>query len=181
MLIRSIDIASLGACLVLATAIFASGPAPAAAAKYELVAADTKMEDGHKLTRVRRLADGTLGGYIESENNLSQQGSSFLDEQSRAYGQAQILDDAQLHGLARGSAKLSGRGAVYGAIYGDAQVKDDAAVYGQVYGNAVVEGSAIVHGHVYGNARVKDHAQVYGNVFGDAVVGGSDTIYGNRN
>ena len=180
MAIRSIDLAYWSATLLLAASFLASVEAAAAAAKYELVASDTKVEDGRKLTRVRLVSKGTLGGYIESQDNLSQSGSCFLDDQSRAYGQARITDDAQLHGLAKDSARLSGRGQVYGAIYGHGQVKDDAVVYGQVYDNAVVEGSASVHGQVFGNAKVEGHAQVYGTVSGSVVISGSETLYGNR-
>ena len=149
--------------------------------KYEFVSSDTKVEDGHKLTRIRRVSDGVLGGYVESENNLSQAGASFLDDQSRAYGQARIEGDAQLHGLARDSAQLSGRAAVYGAIYGRAHVKDNAVLYGQAYDDSTIEGSAVVHGQVFGNATVGGRAQIFGRVFGNANVGDDETIYGDRN
>jgi hypothetical protein len=178
--IRSIDLACWSASFLLATSLLSSVAAYAVPAKYELVTSDTKVEDGHKLTRVRRLSDGALGGYIESENNLSQSGASFLDEHSRAYGQARILDDAQLHGLARDSGRLSGRAALYGAISDNGQVKDDAVVHGKVYGNAVVEGHAVVNGQAYGNAKVEGQAQVYGTVSGNAVVSGDEAVYGDR-
>ena len=180
MAIRSIDLAYWSATLLLAATLFASVEASAAAGRYELVTSDTKVEDGHKLTRVRLVSNGTLGGYIESEANLSQAGSCFLDDQSRAYGKARITDDAQLHGLAKDSARLSGRGKVFGAIYGNGQVKDDAVVNGQVYDNGIVKGSATVHGQVFGNAKVEDHAQVYGTVSGNVVISGAETIYGTR-
>lgn len=180
MAIRFLDLACWSATLVLAASLFASIEASAAPARYELVTSDTKVEDGHKLTRVRLISGGALGGYIESEANLSQSGSCFLDDKSRAYGKARITDDAQLHGLAKDSARLSGRGQVFGAIYGNGQVKDDAVVYGQVHDNGVVEGSASVHGQVFGNAKVEGQAQVYGTISGNVVISGSETIYGNR-
>ncbi len=101
MAIGSIKIVSWAALLLLAASVSASAAAAAVPHKYEFVTSDTKVEDGHKLTRVRLISGGALGGYIESESNLSQAGSCFLDEQSRAYGDARITDDAQLHGLAR--------------------------------------------------------------------------------
>lgn len=178
MAIKSVDPTTIAALLILAAAVVAPAVANAAPRKYEFVPSDTRVEDGHKLTRVRLVAGGKLGGYIESEDNLSQSGACFLDDQSRAYGGARIVDDAQLHGLARDSAVLSGRAQLYGSILGHARVGDDAIVHGQVRDNAVVSGEARVNGQVLDNARVQGHAQVYGMASGDAVVDGDDTVYG---
>jgi hypothetical protein len=180
MLFRSCEPAGLTLALFIAMSEVTSQGANISSRKYELLTSDTKIEDGHKLIRVRRISDGVLGGYIESEKNLSQAGTSFLDDQSRAYGQARIEDDAQLHGLARDSAQLSGRASVYGAIYGRAKVKDNAVVYGQAYDDSTIEGSAVIHGQVFGSATVAGRAQVYGRVFGKANVGDDETIYGDR-
>ena len=87
--------------------------------KYELT--DNK-ENG--LTQIRALKDfgsvkaGDLGGWIESEKNLSQEGYCWV------YGNARVFGDAW--------------------VYGDAWVSGDA----QVYGNAGVYGNAEVYGNV---------------------------------
>ena len=87
---------------------------------------------------------GDLGGYIESEENLSQYDNAWV------YGDAQVLGNAQVFDNAR--------------VYGNACVFDNA----RVYGNACVFDNA----EVYGNALVYDNAQVLGNarVFGDAQI-----------
>ena len=87
---------------------------------------------------------GDLGGYIESEENLSQYDNAWV------YGDAQVLGNAQVFDNAR--------------VYGNACVFDNA----RVYGNACVFDKA----EVYGNALVYDNAQVLGNarVFGDAQI-----------
>ena len=87
---------------------------------------------------------GDLGGYIESEENLSQYDNAWV------YGDAQVLGNAQVFDNAR--------------VYGNACVFDNA----RVYGNACVFGNA----EVYGNALVYDNACVFGNarVFGDAQI-----------
>ena len=87
---------------------------------------------------------GDLGGYIESEENLSQYDIAWV------YGDAQVLGNAQVFDNAR--------------VYGNACVFDNA----RVYGNACVFDKA----EVYGNALVYDNAQVLGNarVFGDAQI-----------
>ena len=83
--------------------------------KYELLKDDTKEISGHTLYRIKALRDfgdvtkGDLGGYIESENNLSHYDNAWV------YGNAMVFDDAWVYGNAR--------------VYGDARV----------YGNAVIK------------------------------------------
>ena len=69
---------------------------------------------------------GDLGGYIESEKNLSQYDNAWV------YGNAQVCDNAQVYDNAQ--------------VSGDAQVYDNARVSGDawVYGNARVSGDAEV-------------------------------------
>ena len=57
--------------------------------KYKLLKKNFIEVDGRKLYRVKRLSDGLIGGYIESEKNLSHEGSCF------------VYDDAKVHGNAR--------------------------------------------------------------------------------
>jgi hypothetical protein len=148
--------------------------------KYELIMSDVIHVDGHTLHRIKRLQDGVLGGYIESEGNLSQTGTCFLDKKSRAYGQAVITQDAQLHGSARDSASISGQAEVYGEAFGTSRVSGNAKIYGRVYDAAQVDGWAVVHGDVYENGHVTDHAQVFGNVYGHATVGDHEVVFGDR-
>ena len=125
--------------------------------KYELIKTDTICAYGRTLFRVRYLCDienivaaGDIGGYIEGEYNLSQQGNSVVLGDAEVYGNAKVCGDAK--------------------VYGNAEVCGDA----EVYGNAEVCGDAMVFGNaeVYGNAKVCGDAEVYGNaeVCGDAKV-----------
>ena len=103
---------------------------------------------------------GDLGGYVESESNLSDN--------------AWVYDNAQVSGYARVSdnAHVSNNAQVFGnaLVYGNAYVSDYASIYGdaQVYGNALVYSNA----YVYGYAKVSNNAQVsgYARVFGNAHV-----------
>ena len=91
--------------------------------KYEFVEGDTIQHNGRTLRRIRAIvaiglsvASGELGGYIESEANLSQvYGNAWVSGDARVYGNAWVYGDAQ--------------------VYGDAWVSGDA----QVSGNAQVE------------------------------------------
>ena len=123
---------------------------------------------GHTLFRIectqdfKEIKDGTLGGYIEKEENLD--GDAWVSDDAQVYGNARVSDDAQVCGNAQ--------------VYGNARVYDDAQVYGdaRVSGNAWVSGNALV----YGNARVSGDAQVYGDtlVYGNALVSGDARVYG---
>ena len=117
--------------------------------KYELTT-DTKIVSGKKLFRIKALISfgdvkaGELGGYIESENNLSHDntawvyGNALVYDNARVYGDARVYDNAQAYDNARvcGNAR----------VYGDAQVCDNACVYdnARVYCNARVCGDAQV-------------------------------------
>ena len=107
---------------------------------------------------------GDLGGYIESEENLSQYDNAWV------YGDAQVFDNARVYGNA--------------LVHGNAWVCDNAKVCdnAQVYGNAWVCDNAKVcdNARVYNDAQVFDNARVYGNalVYNDAYVFGNAQVYG---
>ena len=105
--------------------------------KYELT--EEKREwCGRTLHRIRALRDfqdvkaGELGGWVESEKNLAQEGDAWV------YGNAWVSGNARVYGDAR----VSGNARVYGnaQVYGDARVSSYARVYGdaRVYGNASI-------------------------------------------
>ena len=67
--------------------------------KYELT--DETMEwEGHTLHRIKALRDfngvkaGDLGGWVESEDNLSQYEKCWLCDNARVYGNARVCDNA---------------------------------------------------------------------------------------
>ena len=111
---------------------------------------------------------GTLGGFVESEYNLSHEGNCWINnnaivcDKATVYGNAKVCDNVMVYDY---------------AIVGDyAQVYD----YTQVCGHAIVCNKAFIHDNakVYNNARVYENAKVYGNaeicgyaqVYGDAQV-----------
>ena len=145
--------------------------------KYELTT-ETMEFCGRTLTRIRALINidrfnvkaGDLGGWIESEKNLSNELDAWV------YGDAKVYGDASVYG----NALVSGNAMVFGnaRVYGDARVYCDASVHGDasVYGDALVYDDALV----YGDARVYGNAIVYGDamVYGDAKVSGNAIVYG---
>ena len=143
--------------------------------KYEFTG-ETKVFPRHTLRRIRALVavgkdvrPGDLGGWIESEDNLAQDGDAWVYDEAKVFGRA----------LVRGSARVADRAQVCNAwvyqrakVYGDALVCEQAKVYGDalVYGHAKMYGSA----EASGNAEVFGDAEVCGNAWicGDAKVCG---------
>ena len=93
--------------------------------KYEFTN-KTITHAGRELKQIRRISDGLVGGYIESERNLSQNGNAGV------CGNARVSVDA----LVYGNANVCGNA----CVSGNARVSDDARVYGnaKVFGNAKV-------------------------------------------
>lgn len=64
--------------------------------KYELTDNKIKISTGETLYQIKALKDfndvktGELGGYIEREENLSQDGSSWVCDNACVYGNAYI-------------------------------------------------------------------------------------------
>ena len=108
---------------------------------------------GKKLFRIKALIsfgnveEGELGGYVEKEENLSNDGDAWVFGDARVYGDAEVYGNAWVSGNA--------------LVCGNAEVCGDARVYGdaEVYGNAWVSGNALV----CGNAEVCGDARVYGD------------------
>ncbi len=141
--------------------------------KYELTS-ESMVFQGKELFRIKALVsfgnvkEGDMGGYIEKEDNLSQDGNSWVGGNSKVYGTAIVKENA----LVGENARVYGNAIVGGnaVIDGDAIVRENALVHG----NATVGGKAKVYGNafVYGNTRVNGNALVGGNawVAGHAVV-----------
>lgn len=112
--------------------------------KYK-IRLDIKLQLGSKtLYRIERISNGEIGGWIESEKNLSQYDNAWVYGDAQVFGNARVFGDAWVYGNAQvsGNARVSGNAQVFGNawVYGDARVFGDARVYGnaQVFGNARV-------------------------------------------
>ena len=130
---------------------------------------------GHTLYRIRALTAfgfhgftwpavhiGDLGGYVESEANLSQDGPCWVADDAR------VLEGAYICGGAVVSDKA--------IVHGESVVKDIA----RVHGNAGIAGRAVIAeaAEVYGHASVQDLAIVRGRsrVCGEAHITGTAMI-----
>ena len=162
--------------------------------KFELIKNDYISLDDCTLYRIRALIDfydvsaGDLGGYIEKEANLSQEGTAWVYDNARVFGDAKICRDAKVRDNAwvYDDAYISDNARVYGnakvyedaLVYGNAKVYEDALVYGNahVFDNVIICGKTIVRSCVYDNAKVYGNARVFGKaeICGDAVIAEKD-------
>ena len=159
--------------------------------KYELVKDDTIKASGKTLYRIKALKSftrknggsvksGELGGYIESEENLSQDGTCWVADDAIVYGKAKVIQDAIIYDSVM----------VYGeaSVYENARITDDVKIYGKakVHGDSRLENSAEIFGNadVDGDANIGQDAKVYGNakitfaaeIFGTAEVCGNSVV-----
>ena len=148
--------------------------------KYELTT-ETLQIGGFTLHRIKAVKNfgsvkaGELGGWIESEENLSQADNAWVYnnakvfDKARVYGDAAVSDDATVCGYAivNDNARVYDNAEVsdYAEVFENAIVFGHAKVYGftRIFGNAIVLGNAILFGHakVYGKATINGDAKVY--------------------
>jgi hypothetical protein len=123
--------------------------------KYKITKETIELYGGKKLYRIEALKNfgdikkGDKGGWIEKEDNLSQDGNAWV------YNDAWVFDNAHIFGNARvyDGAKVYGNAQVYGnaRIYGGACVYDDAWVSGNtwVFGNAKISSGILSGGEFF--------------------------------
>lgn len=126
--------------------------------KYEITGYEHPINKN--LYKIRALRDiprfnvknGDLGGYIEKERNLPQNGDAWVSSGAQIFGNAFIHGNALAFGDSR--------------IYGNAGIFNNA----RIYGKAVVCGDAMISG----NARICDSALIRGgaNIYGNAAISG---------
>ena len=148
--------------------------------KYEMTTETLQLAGFtlHKIKAVKNFGSvkaGELGGWIESEENLSQADNAWV------YNNAKVFDKARVYGDAAVSddAKVCG----YAAVSDNARVCDNAEVsdYVEVFENAIVLGHAKVCGftRIFGNAIVLGNAILFGHakVYGKATINGDAKVY----
>ena len=174
--------------------------------KFELTDETVKCGE-HILHRIKALknfghiAKGDLGGYVEKEENLSQEYECWVYGNAKVYGDAYVSDFSSISS----NAKIFDNAMVYdhavitdfsiisdnAKVYGNARIHDHAVISGnsQVYNRSIVSGDAIILGNakvyggakVYGDARVREQVEIYGNakVYGNTQIFGNTEICGN--
>jgi len=166
-----------------------------------------KTEPEGDMLRIIALKDfsdvkkGDIGGLIQNESNLSQEGDCWVYENAQVWGNGWVFENAKVYGEARinGAARIRGNA----RVFGNAWIHEFVSVYdnAEVCGNVVVEGYALVGGDakiceraqisgyytkisgnakIYGDARVSHNAQINGDakICGNARIGENAEISG---
>lgn len=125
--------------------------------KYKLTD-ETKVYNGKTLYRIQALKNfsyvnkGQNGGFVESENNLSQENDCWIGDD------AMVFDDARVSGYADVAQNA--------IVCGCSKVANNALVYGQAF---------VKDSYIIDNAVIGDYAKVTSGVS----IGGSSNIGGN--
>ena len=127
--------------------------------KYELTN-ETLEWRGRTLHRIRALRDfgnvkaGDLGGWVESERNLSYEGDCWLFDEAKAYDNSQLSGNACASGytLLFDNSQLSGNA----RASGDTLLFDNACAYGnaRLSGNARASSGARLSDDMYATQEV---------------------------
>jgi hypothetical protein len=108
--------------------------------KYELTDDTFCFVNGPTLRRIRAVRDidtiegrvkaGALGGFIQSEHNLSHDGNSWVGDHATVFGNAQVRGNALVAWEAKVSdnAYVGGNAYVIGDVRGNAKVSGDTRV-----------------------------------------------------
>lgn len=154
--------------------------------KYKLLKNDTIEYEGRTLYRIQALKEtliykkGELGGYIQSEKNLSHDGSCWVEYNAMVFDEARIED----HALVRDCAMVYD----FAIMENHSEIRDNAKLYGdaRIEDEVIIRGNAKVYGHarLYGNASVADNAKVFdyavlsehAKVYSDAIIEGEAEI-----
>ena len=125
--------------------------------KYELIPSDIEG-----LFRIKALKDfndvknGDIGGYVESENNLSQLDDCWIYDDAVVRDNAKVCHNAQIYDevIVMGNAEVCGNAQIYDEVIvmGNAEVCDNA----RIRGHAVVQHDAVVRG----NAQICGDAMI---------------------
>lgn len=119
--------------------------------KYEFTGEEKIVHDGERaimVRRIRALSDfanvhkGSVGGWIEHEENLSHEGNCWVFDNAVVFDNARVYGNARLFGDVR--------------VYHQAQIFDNATVcdYAEVFGDA----------HVYEQTEVMGIVKLHGFV-----------------
>lgn len=143
--------------------------------KFELLLNNKIEYKGKTLYRIKALRDfgyvfeGEVGGYVQSEDNLSHNGDCWVFDNAKVFNSARIHDDARIFE----NAKVYDEAEVFGSakIYGNAKIYDEAGIFD----NATIFENA----RVCNNARIKYNAIVCGNakIERDTIIGQISTSY----
>ena len=173
--------------------------------KYELT--NISMEFGIKtLYRIRALKDfsdvkvGDLGGWVQSEDNLSQKGECWIYDEAKCMDNARMYDDSCMYGYSEmydssrmhGDSKMHNYSEMhdYSIMYSYSKMYDNAEMHdnSKMYGNSIMYGNSMMFDYsemfddsaMYGNSTMNGYSIMFGNseLYDDSEMHGRSRMYG---
>lgn len=136
--------------------------------KYEILKNTKVRFFGREIYRIKALKDfgnvkkGDIGGYVESEYNLSQEGDCWIYDNAVACDNAVVRDNSIVHDnvMVKNCAVVRDNT----IICGNAEIKNHAVVknYALVCGNSIVSDHATAcdHAVISSHAKIDNHAKI---------------------
>lgn len=114
----------------------------------------------YRIEAIRSFNDvicGDMGGYVESEDNLSQEDDCWIYDDSMVFNKARVSNKAVVHNNV--------------IIYKGAIIKDNVIITD----NVVIEGESIISG----NSQISDNVEIYGtcNIYGNSIITNDVSLY----
>lgn len=130
--------------------------------KYELTE-QTKFVEGRKVSRIRALKDfsnvksGTLGGFVQSERNLSQHDDCWIYDNAVAMDNSIVSNNAKLKDT---SMAMENSQVLDNAVLSDKAIISENA---QIYGKAKMFGESRAYGdaEIFGEAKMMDMSRAF--------------------
>lgn len=151
--------------------------------KYELIKESETILMGREVFRVKALKNfgnvnaGDVGGWVCSENNLSQEGDCWI------YDDAKCLDNSRVYD----NAKMYDNSIMFGnsVMYDKAKMFDKSIMCNnaEMCGNATMYDSSIMYDNskMFNNSKMYDETRMYDNaaMFNDSIIYSNSRMYGN--
>lgn len=114
---------------------------------------------------IHNVSVGDIGGIVQNEENLSQEGDCWIEKDARVLNSAKVSENALIRGYSkiRDLAQVSGSARVKDAlVFNTAEVSGFTLIEGSVvmggFSSLVIGGSSVVSGNavILGHARIQD-------------------------
>lgn len=118
-----------------------------------------------------KVPEGTLGGFVENENNLSQEGTCWIYDDAICCENGEVKEEAALYdgSLVRGYAVVTGDA----TFYDRAVAKRDCYICGgEIKENAIISGKAFIDTVGVNAPVIGGESHVYGEVRGNIYIKG---------
>ena len=157
--------------------------------KYELIKESKDYFAEREIFRIRALKDfsdikvGDIGGWVCSEDNLSQEGNCWIYDNAKCLDNAKMFDDAKMYD----NTMMIGNSRMYdNAKMSDSSIICDNAVMcgnARMYDTSTMCGSSMMRGNatMFNNSKMYDRATMFDNskMYDSAKMCGNSTMYDN--